>query len=210
MGYKKTDIDWTDKFRGLMKSEGCRFICRDGYIFDNSSMCLKGDYEQRVSMMNSEEARAACQVLRYLARLTYCDFTTLMKEAQLFAEERKLPAVALDQNYISKLLKELIYLGAVSSRKYRDEKNFDDKLLNCFCMTGRGADLFKSMTEYSGYIEDMLINKNEIEVMRRLSVNYILTRLSSTISRLGGGVLSLYYAILKSLTKAVAMLYMEA
>lgn len=172
------DQDLTKLYLDSMAGGGiARYLCLPGYVFSNSPAPARGEFERRYSM--SEIRDAATQVLRYLATATYLDIDEIIDAAVLFRRKKLLANVITDASFIRKCVNKLVFLGAVDERRYvgYGDGKPDGNYSKAYCITERGAGLFKASTDYEGFIEEMLICKNATEVMRRLATNYVLQQM---------------------------------
>lgn len=169
--------DMTTLYLDSMVGGGpARYLCRPGFIFTNSPAPSRGEFEKRYTC--SEIRDAATQVLRYLAVMTYLDDELIYDAALLFRKKKQLANVITDRSFLRKCINKLVYLGAVDERSYVGyHGEVDPEYRKAYCLTERGAGLFKMATEYTGYIEEMLVCANPTDIMRRLATNYILQQM---------------------------------
>ncbi len=172
------DQDLTKLYLDSMVGGGlAKYLCNPGFIFSNSPAPARGEFERRYSM--SEIRDAATQVLRYLATATYLDEEEIFDAAILFKKKKLLANVITDHEFLKKCIKKLVFLGAIDERRYvgyHDGLPANDHA-RAYCITERGAGMYKAATDFEGYIEEMLICQNPTEVMRRLATNYILQQM---------------------------------
>lgn len=177
----------TNRYIEIMKdSHACRFICEDGYLFDDSSAPGRGEYERMFTLSDVRKRSLQVQILRYLAWTTYADMQMILRLARMFAATQEIPNVVTDEAHITALMTSLMKMGCVVCRTYRSPDGQKGKgTLRCYTLTDRGAELFKDQTDYDEYIETNLVGKGELDVMKRLASNYIMTKYAPMIMASG-------------------------
>lgn len=158
----------------LMKAEKCEYIVRDGYKMINDEICDKGEFERRYSL--TETFDQTVQLLRYATMLTFADMPLYYKMAESYAKKDLIPNIVTEKNRIDRMMRQLCNIGAIGKKRYVPvgEDNKGENPMCTYFLTEHGIKLFKETTWSEKFLEDTLIIKNEIEVMQRLSANFIM------------------------------------
>lgn len=161
-------------YLNLMKAEKCEYIVRDGYKMMNDEICDKGEFERRYSL--TETFDQTVQVLRYATMLTFADMPLYYKMAENYAKKDLIPNVVTEKNRIDRMMRQLCNIGAIGKKRYVPvgEDNKGETPICTYYLTEHGIKLFKETTWSEKFLEDGLVIKNEIEVMQRLSANFIM------------------------------------
>ncbi len=177
----------TKRYIDIMKdNHACHFVCRDGYIFDNSPAAGRGEFERIMTVMDVRDFKLQLQILRYLAWVSYADMQMIIRLAKMFEATQEIPNVVTNEGHLASLMTTLVKSGAVNRRSYRRYDGAIEKgLFYCYCLSDRGAMLFKDQTYYSEYIEENLVKKGDLEIMKRLAVNYIMTKFAPRMKTCG-------------------------
>lgn len=186
---KKLEKEQTQKLLRVLDTEGARYVYRDGYVFNSTPVPGVGEFERRITAEPITDAHM--QVLRYIISLGYSEETHILAEAEATRASGALKNVITDRKDIHNRVVRLRQLGMITRRAYIDieaakkdgigsrgegEKS-PDGTIACYHVTERGMTYFKNFCESTAFIEGTLISKPPIEILRRLSTNYIVQAL---------------------------------